>query len=256
MECNISANPDGSFRFLYRSGEMGWLDEWYKREGFETKPQSQQNITSWEQLVRNPGDMFSSTSSPDVVTPTGTRILMYGMTGHLVELQAVIKAAKLLGPGERLHLGFVYDDIVVGDRNLETEFDYMCAKLVLWCEFIRIECGKTPTITLYKSIQDAEDWDTLLAVDICYRLYRRLANKCVVQNGTCIVTTGDHVFVKHKTLNPYSWVQYRLAINETSFPDDVDLFYFDELWTTTFDSNNVWAVVKVWKWLKNVWSGK
>lgn len=254
MTCSLVKKLDGSLGLDYEQSCNQNLRNWYDLNGL-VPDVKRSEITSWDQILNNPGDMFTVAVKRSnvmqnfihgIFTPivkAADRFLFYGVENGFTEFSTLFNSKRI----NDVVLNFIINtDLSEGNYDLKTNFNYTLAKLCMWKEFCHSLLGVNATILIWKDVIPTRI-DTIMLVD-SQANYQHLANSCLNPTGTLCMVEGDNILVAVKQPNPYAWVLYNKSITQAKLQydlvDEINNTYFNDLFGKTVYSG--WSFSSLW----------
>jgi hypothetical protein len=241
--CSLVKKENGSLRLDYTPSNNQNLRNWYDLNGLKPEIKTSM-ITSWEQVLNNPGDMFTvaikrsnvmqnfieNTFTP--IASASTNFLFYGVEHGFTELSVLFRAKMI----KDVVLNFILsEDFSEETCDLKTKFNYSLAKLCMWKEFCHSLLGINATILIWKETIPTHV-DMIMLIDSPAN-YQHLSNACLNPTGTLCMVNGNEILVAIKQPNPYAWMLYNKSITQAKLQydlvDEINDTYFNDLFGKT-----------------------
>jgi hypothetical protein len=215
MTCQVVKQDN--YYILQYTPIMHGLKYWVDLNGLHSRGHI--SPSSWEHIIRNPGDMFTAGSLVKLDNISGNILL--SLENGFEEFMAFYKSKKVV------NLHFILSDIVAGDYDLTKNFNLNLAKMCMWKEFSKFVIGIDIIITIWK-----DDLPTNINTIVLNHVnYKFLANYCLAPGGR-IYTNSITATKQH---NVYAWIMYKKAIFQNGLSGDemkeINNTYFDDLFT-------------------------
>lgn len=215
MTCEIIKQEN--YYIFHYTPIMHGLEYWYELNKFS--PERLPQPTSWEQIIRNPGDLFSRDSGIAIPEILSKNILMTCQSGYN-EFLALYKMKK------DVNLHFILPDINIGKYDLTKQFNVNLAKLCMWKEVCKFIIGINISIIIWKDSLPT-NIDTLITDSD----YKFLANYCLIPGGQ-IYTNSISAIKLH---NLYAWNLYEKLIFQKGLTIDtireINDIYFKDMFS-------------------------